>query len=100
MTGQFATSKAGHDKGVLYVVLAEEGDFVYLSDGRLKRPDRPKKKCKKHIQPINAEVDEGLKARLLAGEAVRPEEVRYAIRQFESNRTNKNSGGNVCQRVM
>ena len=89
MTGQFATSRAGHDKGVLYIVVAEEGDFVYLSDGRLRGPDRPKKKRRKHIQPINAEADEDLKARLLAGEAVRPEEVRYAIRQFESNRTNK-----------
>lgn len=89
MTGQFATSKAGHDKGVLYIVVAEEGDFVYLSDGRLRRPDRPKKKRRKHIQPITAEADEDLKARLLAGKAVRPEEVRYAIRQFESNRTNK-----------
>ena len=89
MTGQFATSKAGHDKGVLYIVVAEEGDFVYLSDGRLRKPDRPKKKRRKHIQPINAEADEDLKARLLAGETVRPEEVRYAIRQFESNRTNK-----------
>lgn len=89
MTGQFVTSKAGHDKDVLYIVVAEEGDFVYLSDGRLRRPDRPKKKRRKHIQPINAEADEDLKARLLAGETVRPEEVRYAIRQFESNRTNK-----------
>lgn len=89
MTGKFATSRAGHDKGFLYIVVAEEGDFVYLSDGRLRRPDRPKKKRRKHIQPINAEVDEDLKARLLAGETVRPEEVRYAIRQFESNRTNK-----------
>ncbi len=82
MTGQFAAAKAGHDKGVLYVIVAEEGDFVYLSDGRLKKPDRPKKKRKKHIQPINAEVDPGLKARLLAGEAVRPEEVRAAIRSL------------------
>ncbi|MCM1193539.1 MAG: KOW domain-containing RNA-binding protein [Butyrivibrio sp.] len=88
MTGQFAVSKAGHDKGALYVVVAEEGDFVYLSDGRLRRPDRPKKKRRKHIQSINAEAEE-LKARLLAGGTVRPEEVRYAIKQFESNRTNK-----------
>lgn len=89
MTGQFATSKAGHDKGVLYMVVAEEGDFVYLSDGRSRRPDRPKKKRKKHIQPINAEADKDLKARLLAGETVGPEEIRYAIKRFESNRTSK-----------
>lgn len=81
MTGRFAASRAGHDRGVLYVIVAEEEDFVYLADGRLRMPDRPKKKRKKHIQPMNAEVDGELKARLLAGVTVRPEEIRYAIRQ-------------------
>ncbi len=89
MTGQFAASCAGHDKGVLYVVVAEEGDFVYLSDGRLKKPEKPKKKRKKHIQLINREVDERMKTRLLAGEMLRPEEIKYAIKQFESDRVNK-----------
>lgn len=89
MTGQFVTSRAGHDKGTLYVVVAEEDDFVYLSDGRLKHPDKPKKKRRKHIQLINAEVDELLKARLLARDVVRSEEIRCAIRLFEGNRTGK-----------
>ncbi len=81
MTGRFAVSLAGHDRGVLYVIVAEEGDFVYLSDGRLKPPDRPKKKRRKHIQPMKAEVDRELMAKLSAGGAVRPEEIRYAIKQ-------------------
>ncbi len=86
MTGRFVTSKAGHDKDTLYVVVAEEGDFVYLSDGSLKKPDNPKKKRRKHIQPINAKVDEPLMTRLLAGEPVRPEEIKHAIRLFMSNK--------------
>jgi len=85
MTGRFVTSRAGHDKGTLYVVVAEEGDFVYLSDGRLRKPDNPKKKRRKHIQPVNASVDETLMTRLLAGEPVRPEEVKHAIRLFMSS---------------
>ena len=44
MMGQFVISKAGHDKGTVYVIVAEEGEFVYLTDGRLKKPDKPKKK--------------------------------------------------------
>ncbi len=36
MVGQFVISKAGHDKGTLYVTVAEEEDFVYLSEGRLR----------------------------------------------------------------
>ena len=51
MIGQFVISKAGHDKGEIYVIVAEEKDFVYLSDGRLKLPEKPKKKRKKPIKP-------------------------------------------------
>lgn len=89
MTGQFATSKAGHDKDTLYVIVAEEGDFVYLSDGRLKMPDAPKKKRRKHIQPIGAAVGGDLRARLEAGEQVWPEEIKLAIRQFKSKQSTK-----------
>lgn len=81
MTGRLAVSLAGHDRGVLYVIVAEEGDFVYLSDGRLRPPDRPKKKRKKHIQPMKAEVDRELRTKLSTGGTVRPEEIRYAIKQ-------------------
>lgn len=84
MTGQFVTSKAGHDRGTLYVIVAEEDEYVYLSDGRLKGPGNPKKKRRKHIQPVNAQVEDTLKQRLETGETVWPEEIRYAIRQFAS----------------
>lgn len=82
MIGQFVTSKAGHDKGALYVVTAEDGDFVYLCDGRLKRLEAPKKKRRRHIQPVNAGVDEELRARLASGGQVRDEEIKYAIKQY------------------
>ena len=32
--GMLAVSKAGHDKGRLYVVLGADQEFVYLADGR------------------------------------------------------------------
>ncbi len=86
MTGQFAVSRAGHDKGTLYVIVAEEGDFVYLSDGRGKGPRNPKKKRKKHIRPIEAFVEKTLRVRLEEGGRVWPEEIKYAIKQFESSK--------------
>lgn len=82
MIGQLATSKAGHDRDSLYVIVAQEGDFVYLSDGRLKPPDRPKKKRRKHIQPISATVEGNLLEKLLGGERVYAEEIRYALKQY------------------
>lgn len=87
MTGNFATSKAGHDKDKCYVIVREEGDFVYLSDGRLKTLASPKKKRKKHIQIINRTVSDELLTRLLSIEnggmdIVRDEEIRYEIKQY------------------
>lgn len=44
MVGMFATSKAGHDKGQMYIIIKEEGNFVYLADGRTRTLEKPKKK--------------------------------------------------------
>lgn len=84
MIGQLAISKAGHDKDTLYVVVGQERDFVYLCDGRLKTPEKPKKKRLKHVQPINRMVDGDLLKRLQSGEKVYPEEIKYALKQYVS----------------
>ena len=83
MIGQLVTSKAGHDKGGLYVVVAEEGDFLFLCDGHLKPPDKPKKKRRKHTQRINQKVEEGLLLKLQKGEKVYAEEIKYALKQYK-----------------
>lgn len=84
MIGQLVTSKAGHDKGTLYVIVAVEGDFVYLSDGRLKAPDAPKRKRLKHIQPINAYVGEELRQKLTDKAKVYAEEIKYALKVYSN----------------
>ena len=61
MRVELALSLAGHDKGHYYVILREEGDFVYVADGILKLCEQPKKKNCRHIQRIKklpAEVTE------------------------------------------
>lgn len=87
--GQFATSKAGHDKDTLYVIIAQEGDFVYLCDGRLKTPDKPKKKRRKHVQLINSTVDGKLQGKLLNKEKVYAEEIKYALKQYKKETDKK-----------
>ena len=86
MTGQFVISKAGHDKGNLYIVAAQEGEFVFLCDGRTKTPEKPKKKKLKHIQPVKKAVGEELLRKLQTGGKVYPEEIRYAIKQYREGR--------------
>ena len=59
--GQIVISKAGRDKGNIFVVFALEGngEYALLVDGRTRLLERPKRKKHKHIQPTNA-VDEEL----------------------------------------
>lgn len=60
MIGELVTSKAGHDKDRLYMIVGEEGECVYLCDGRLRGVEHPKKKKKKHIQIIHSSAQETL----------------------------------------
>ncbi|MBQ2921647.1 MAG: KOW domain-containing RNA-binding protein [Tyzzerella sp.] len=50
--GMLAKSKAGHDKGHLYVIYDVDETYVYLVDGRIRTIDKPKKKKQKHVQII------------------------------------------------
>ena len=92
MTGKFAVSKAGHDKDKCYVIVKEEGDFVYLSDGRLKPMAAPKKKRKKHIQLINLTVPDEILKHMKAGDyqAVRDEDIKYEIKKIVCAACGKN----------
>ena len=60
MIGELATSKAGHDKDRLYMIVGEEGECVYLCDGRLRGVEHPKKKKKEHIQIIHSSAQDTL----------------------------------------
>lgn len=83
MIGMLAYSKAGHDRQTLYMIVDEDPEYVYLSDGRLKPIEHPKKKNKKHIQPVKKGYDEGVRERLLAKEPVRNEEIKRIIKIFQ-----------------
>ena len=50
--GMLAKSKAGHDKGHVYVILKMDEAYVYLVDGSIRTMENPKKKKKKHVQII------------------------------------------------
>ena len=44
--GMLARSLAGHDKEKVYVITKIEDAYVYLSDGKNRKTDNPKKKKK------------------------------------------------------
>ena len=55
--GMLARSKAGHDRGKVYVIINVDDAYVYLADGRIRTLDKLKKKKKKHVQLILREYD-------------------------------------------
>lgn len=82
--GMLAKSKAGHDKGKLYVIMETDEDFVYLSDGRLRTLKKLKKKRRKHIQII-FQIPKVLSELMESGQEIQNEHIKRAIKMYEKN---------------
>ena len=80
MTGMFAVSKAGHDKGRMYIIMKEEVEYVYLADGKTRTIENPKKKKKKHIQPVKTGIDDALAEKIRSEQTIYNEEIKFAIK--------------------
>lgn len=52
IVGMLASSKAGHDKDSVYVIIQEDGEYIYVADGTGRTVERPKRKNRKHVQLI------------------------------------------------
>ena len=68
MVGQKVRSKAGRDKGTLYVVIRTEGNYIYAADGAARKLDRLKKKKLKHVEG-SYDVSEEIARRVADGTA-------------------------------
>ena len=77
--GMLAISKAGHDKDSWYVILNIEETHALLVNGTNRTIDSPKKKKRKHLQPVN-EVPEVLQEKLQKEEVWTNEEIKRAIK--------------------
>ena len=71
-------STAGRDKGELFFVLATEGDFLLLADGKIRPVERPKRKRRKHVVLRRADGGE-LSRRIRSNESITNSELRKAI---------------------
>lgn len=81
--GQFVTSKAGHDKGDLYIVCSVEEECVRVVNGTTRKHEIPKRKNIKHIQVINYVSDEYVK--LAATAELTNEYVKNIINKYRKN---------------
>ena len=55
--GSVVRSKAGRDKGIVFMVLSLEGDMAYVADGKKRKTENPKGKKLKHLQGYNDVLD-------------------------------------------
>ncbi len=49
---QIVRSRAGHDRDQLFLVVAVDGSYVLLADGKRRRVEHPKRKNVKHVQAV------------------------------------------------
>lgn len=81
-------SIAGRDAGSLFFVLATEGDFLLLADGKSRRVEKPKRKRRKHVELLGE--SHGLLAeKIRSSEKITNSELRKALAAL--------SGGNQDQ---
>ena len=83
MTGLLASSKAGHDKDKIYVIIREDKEYVWLADGKFKTIANLKKKKKKHIQIIKYFNNEEIRIKLLEDKEVSDLEIVMALKKYK-----------------
>ena len=64
----------------MYLVIRDEGDAVYLADGKIRTLENPKRKKKKHLQVIKRDIDQVLMQKLINEQKLYNEEIKHAIK--------------------
>ena len=82
--GTVVRSKAGRDKGDLFIVLRTENNYAYIANGILRKVERPKKKKLMHLQPTNF-VSPLIAELFEASEEVENFQVRKALAEYSEN---------------
>lgn len=84
LKGCMAKSLAGHDKDSIYVIIEEKENYVYLSDGKYRLIDNPKKKKVKHIEIIEY-LDKDLFDKINNNIEVRNEEIKRSLKCYKKD---------------
>ena len=82
--GYLAVSKAGHDKQEIYVIIDWDASYIYLSDGKYKKLDNPKKKNHRHVQVIQY-MDRDIEQKLENSQLLINEDIKKAIKNYLCN---------------
>ena len=77
----FVRSDAGRDQGKLFIVLAVEGEYLLLADGKSRKVENPKRKKRRHVLFVSAE-ETRLGEKIKCGEKITNSELRRTLAVF------------------
>ena len=83
--GQVVISKAGRDKGDVFIVFDVLGEYLHLVDGRARPIANPKKKKTKHVQPTHT-ISTTLQQAITGRQYIKDSDFRNALNIFKGNR--------------
>ena len=82
LIGRACISKAGHDKEETFLIINQEQNFVYLTDGKLRNLENPKKKKIKHVELLDKRSEE-IRSKLENSEKVTNLEIREFLEEVK-----------------
>lgn len=84
--GKVVCSKAGRDTGKIFIITGViDKNYVYISDGRLRKFDKPKKKKLKHLI-LTDEVAKEVAQLIMLKNNVSNEKIRSYLENMEANK--------------
>lgn len=84
--GRVVYSKAGRDKGELFIIVGIlDENYVYISNGQLRQIEKPKKKKIKHLIFTNG-VAEDIKSMILSGDKVSNTQIKKFLQSHDINK--------------
>lgn len=86
-------SLAGRDRDTVCIVVQEEGEYLFLADGRQRPVERPKKKKRKHARLLTDACGEPIRfdGELLTNRFVR-QFIRQTVEGVSSDEGTRNDG--------
>lgn len=82
--GQVVYSKAGRDVGKIFIITALiDANYVYISDGNLRRVEKPKKKKIKHLV-ITKNIIDSIAQKISTDIRITNAEIRKALVEIKS----------------
>ena len=84
-------SDAGRDQGKLFIVLAVEGEYLLLADGKSRKVESPKRKKRRHVQAA-FQTESRIAEKIRNGEKVLNSELRKELASL-GQKQSQNQGG-------